>query len=98
MFHALPERAVVNIVDEVATMAFNLRASQYTLVAGCVIWLYDVSLTLQDEVSLLWTRGGAFVKLLYLIVGVIIIILGQRLIAPSEPIPSGGWSNNGHLE
>ena len=46
----------------------NVRTSQYMLLAGSVIWLYDILLTLDSEFALLWSRGGKLIKSMYLIV------------------------------
>jgi hypothetical protein len=53
--------------DFVAEMDHFL-ATDYTIMSGAVIWFYDILLTLDDEASLLWTRGGRFIKALYLTV------------------------------
>jgi hypothetical protein len=46
----------------------HLLTSEYILLSGTVIWFYDILLTLDDEFSLLWTRGGRLIKVLYLLV------------------------------
>ncbi|PVF94220.1 hypothetical protein CPB86DRAFT_713634 [Serendipita vermifera] len=56
-------------VQAIITILTHFRASDYTLLAGTVIWLYDILLTLDDEMTLLWTKGGGLIKALYLIVG-----------------------------
>lgn len=54
----------------VAEVVFNIRVSRYTLVAGATVWAYDLLLTLDDELSLLWARGGLLIKVLYLMVSI----------------------------
>lgn len=55
-------------INELILMGLHIRASYYTMVAGLVVYLWDILLTLKDEQELLWSKGGRFVKLLYLIV------------------------------
>jgi len=54
----------------VATVA-TIQASKRVWLAGIVIWAYDLLLTFDEEVLLLWTRnprgGGIMIKCLYLI-------------------------------
>ncbi|KAG8866791.1 hypothetical protein FRC20_007536 [Serendipita sp. 405] len=54
-------------IGGLALVASQIRASYYTILAGWVIYCYDISLTLEDEYRLLWSKGGKFVKPLYLI-------------------------------
>lgn len=51
-------------INRLATSLTHFLAIDYTILAGAVIWGYDILLTLDDEVSLLWTRGGWFIKIL----------------------------------
>ena len=64
----MSDLAESDIAHAFATIVFNIQVTRYTLVAGAAVWAYDVLLTFADEVSLLWSRGGILVKLLYLIV------------------------------
>jgi hypothetical protein len=61
-------------LDDIATAAFQLTVSRYTAVAGFIVWLWDIFLTFDDEVALLWSnpqwRKGTLVKVLYLVVRV----------------------------
>jgi hypothetical protein len=55
-------------LQEFIMTAMNIRASYYTMVAGFVIYIWDILLTLKDEQDLLWTKDGRFMKILYLTV------------------------------
>lgn len=57
-----------DITNDLVTIIFSLRASEYAAIAGYVVWIYDIFLTLEDEIVLLWTRRGTAVKALYLVV------------------------------
>ncbi|PVF94225.1 hypothetical protein CPB86DRAFT_53088 [Serendipita vermifera] len=61
--------------EDVVTVLLHFRATEYFLVTGTVIWFYDILITLDDEASLLWTRGGRFIKALYLTVRSTLIII-----------------------
>ncbi|PVF94224.1 hypothetical protein CPB86DRAFT_789269, partial [Serendipita vermifera] len=54
-------------VDRFVAVLDHLLASNYILLSGIVIWFYDILVTLGDELSLLWTRGGRLIKILYLL-------------------------------
>lgn len=49
----------------------HIKSSRYQLAAGCMAWLYDIFLTLDDEIAMVWHKtkqGRSIVKVLYLIV------------------------------
>jgi Family of unknown function (DUF6533) len=46
----------------------GLRASGYTTIAGGTVLLYDITLTLEDEIRLIWPSKFSLVKVLYFIV------------------------------
>ncbi|PVF94222.1 hypothetical protein CPB86DRAFT_818169 [Serendipita vermifera] len=54
-------------LDHIIVVLTHFRIIDYTIMAGAVAWFYDIFLTLDDELTLLWTRGGGFIKALYLI-------------------------------
>lgn len=56
------------VLEGLSEIAMNFRASYFTIVAGFVIYVYDICLTLEDERALLWSKGGRFIKSLYLAV------------------------------
>jgi hypothetical protein len=58
-------------LQELIMTGMNIRASYYTIVAGFVVYIWDILLTLKDEQDLLWTKGGRFVKVLYLTVSLV---------------------------
>jgi hypothetical protein len=62
--HDLPD----TIMDIFITAMFYAQVSRYTLLAGVVAWAYDISLTLDDEVALVWTKGSTAARRLYLVV------------------------------
>ncbi|CCA76190.1 hypothetical protein PIIN_10183 [Serendipita indica DSM 11827] len=62
-----PVAAAAEAAAALASVRIGIQASQYTLVAGFVIWLYDIFLTFDREVGLLWCRGGKLIKAAYLI-------------------------------
>ncbi|CAG7850406.1 SubName: Full=Uncharacterized protein {ECO:0000313/EMBL:CCA76190.1} [Serendipita indica DSM 11827] len=64
-----PVAAAAEAAAALASVRIGIQASQYTLVAGFVIWLYDIFLTFDREVGLLWCRGGKLIKAAYLIRG-----------------------------
>ena len=48
----------------------HFRAMEYTLLAGCTLWAYDILLTVDEELTLLWSRkGGILLKAIYILVG-----------------------------
>jgi hypothetical protein len=57
---------VYQSTEDFVTEMAHFLATDYTILSGAVIWFYDILLTLNDEASLLWTRGGRFIKALYL--------------------------------
>jgi hypothetical protein len=58
-------------LQELIMTGMNIRASYYTMVAGFVVYIWDILLTLKDEQELLWTKEGRFVKILYLTVSLV---------------------------
>ncbi|KAG8826022.1 hypothetical protein FRC19_009964 [Serendipita sp. 401] len=55
----------IEVLEEIF---LHLRASQYTLIAGAVIYLYDIFMTLDEEITLIWSRNarkGLFMKILF---------------------------------
>ena len=64
------------------------------------LWTYDVLLTIGDELELLWSRNGALVKILYLIVRFLKLIdyicsyVVSVGISPSLEPPSSEWVRN----
>ncbi|KAG8828949.1 hypothetical protein FRC17_007294 [Serendipita sp. 399] len=70
-------------IEHIAVIALQIRASYYTILAGWVIYCYDIVLTLDEEFTLLWSKGGKFVKTLYLInrylpfCGLLLVLYGE---------------------
>ncbi|CCA74936.1 hypothetical protein PIIN_08916 [Serendipita indica DSM 11827] len=52
---------------EVVFLAPNLQAASYITVAAFVVWLWDIMLKFDVEVSLIWTREGAVAKTFYIL-------------------------------
>ncbi|PVG01345.1 hypothetical protein CPB86DRAFT_699571 [Serendipita vermifera] len=73
-------------INRLATSLTHFLAIDYTILAGAVIWGYDILLTLDDEVSLLWTRGGWFIKILYLTVSLVSIVFSRPRKILTKPI------------
>lgn len=46
-----------------------LRITNYLTVIALVSWLWDILITLDEEVTLVWKRKGNLVKTLYFLVG-----------------------------
>ncbi|PVF94849.1 hypothetical protein CPB86DRAFT_625501 [Serendipita vermifera] len=73
MLPALIARAVStatipdSVLAHIELSLFQLTACSFTIVAGFIIYFWDILITLDDEVNFVWTRGGIFVKLLYTI-------------------------------
>jgi hypothetical protein len=51
------------------TGMLNLKISAYLTTIALVTWAWDILITMDDEVSLVWSRKGTLVKSLFLIVG-----------------------------
>lgn len=66
----------------VATIAAQYKASQYTALAAATVWAYDVLITLDEELALLWSRNGVLIKILYLIVSHIFIKVSLQYLNP----------------
>ncbi|KAG8769195.1 hypothetical protein FRC15_004730, partial [Serendipita sp. 397] len=65
----------IEVLEEIF---LHLRASQYTLIAGAVIYLYDIFMTLDEEITLIWSRNarkGLFMKILFALVSVTYFLL-----------------------
>ncbi|PVF94223.1 hypothetical protein CPB86DRAFT_800628 [Serendipita vermifera] len=84
-------------VDQIITIFTNFRISDYTLLAGTVIWFYDILLTLDDELTLLWTRGGGFIKVLYLINRYLPVVGLPLALSNNNPFRKKPFSARHHL-
>ncbi|PVF99773.1 hypothetical protein CPB86DRAFT_813705 [Serendipita vermifera] len=87
-----------NILDklDVPELFFQLHVLRYMGVAAATIWAYDVLVTVDEELRLLWSTNGRLLKFLYLlnrylpILGVYIFL--QSLFVPSEGTILGACS------
>jgi hypothetical protein len=61
----------VPTLEQITTTLFHLRASEYTILAGFVVYVWDFILTFPDELSYIWvrTRANLFTKFLFFLVG-----------------------------
>ena len=73
-----PDLVDSEVAQVYAAITFDTQVTHYTLLAGAAVWAYDVLLTFDDELSLLWSRGGIPIKLLYLIVRTVPKFLRDR--------------------
>jgi hypothetical protein len=53
----------------IVALLYQFRLSQYTALVGATVWAYDLFITIDEELELLWSRNGPLIKVLYLIVG-----------------------------
>jgi hypothetical protein len=67
----LPESVLAHLELSV----FHLVTCYFTIVAGFVIYFWDILITLDDEVNFVWTRGGTIVKLLYMVVSILPLVV-----------------------
>lgn len=44
------------------------RVTQYLCIAGLTVWFWDVCLTFDEEVALVWQRSRSIINFLYLLV------------------------------
>jgi hypothetical protein len=84
-------------LQELIMTAMNIRASYYTMVAGFVIYIWDILLTLKDEQELLWTKHGRFVKILYLVVSLVPSRNNSMLNGLIESLYAICWTTFHHL-
>jgi hypothetical protein len=76
MYHSLLSEDGIDSWDPTAIpflieALYHIRAARYVLGAGFAIWLYDIFLTLDDEVELVWkklTSKRSIPQALYLLV------------------------------
>ncbi|KAG8816133.1 hypothetical protein FRC17_000454 [Serendipita sp. 399] len=54
------------MAESLEIRVFWYRVSTYTATAAISLWTYDYVLTVADELELLWSRNGLFIKSLYL--------------------------------
>ncbi|PVG03057.1 hypothetical protein CPB86DRAFT_811171 [Serendipita vermifera] len=59
----------VPTIEQISTTLLHLRASQYTVVAGFVVYAWDFVLTFPDELSYIWvkSRANLFTKFLFFV-------------------------------
>ncbi|PVF94221.1 hypothetical protein CPB86DRAFT_52931 [Serendipita vermifera] len=79
-------------LDHIITVFTHFQAVDYTLLAGTTIWFYDILLTLNDELTLLWTRGSTFIKILYLINRYLPLVGLPLALTNSNPFPRKPFS------
>lgn len=76
-----------------------LRASQYTLVASATFFIYDIILTFQDELELVWRRSlWTFPALLYIgnrYITLACILLTNYQVSPFRPAISKSFCKEG---
>jgi hypothetical protein len=53
---------------DIPELFFQLYVLQYMGVAAATIWSWDVLVTLDEELRLLWSMNGQLLKFLYLLV------------------------------
>ena len=59
-------------------LVFEFGICRYTSAAALSVWAYDFLLTVADEIELLWSKNGAIVKFLYLIVSFMSLYIRLR--------------------
>ncbi|KAG8809522.1 hypothetical protein FRC17_003402 [Serendipita sp. 399] len=70
-------------IELLENIFLHLRASQYTLFAGVVIYIYDIFMTFDDEISLIWSkkaRKGFFIKTLFFLIFVESVVAGMTVL------------------
>ncbi|CCA75826.1 hypothetical protein PIIN_09814 [Serendipita indica DSM 11827] len=64
--------------------AIHFRATDYTALAGFTVWAYDILLTLDEELTLLWSRKGSVLLKTIYILNRYLPILGFGMVVSSH--------------
>jgi Family of unknown function (DUF6533) len=72
------------MTETYASIVDHLRAGVYTCAAGGTILLYDIIITSEDEIRLIWASQFSLVKCLYFVVSLPLILLG--IAWPTSPV------------